>query len=239
MEASPLVTFGMATLASVVAAAFVLLYVRAIRAQDGNTARAGLRASLIVGGWMALFAALALSGVLALTELRPPPFMLVVLATLVFAVGLALSRVGEAFARGLPLWWLIGAQGFRLPLELVMHQAANEQVMPAEMSYGGYNFDIATGISALGVAALLAKRKAPVWLPWAWNLLGSLLLANILSVAIIATPMLHAFGSEPEHLNTWVFYFPFIWLPTVLVAAALFGHVVVFRALRRQTFSIG
>jgi hypothetical protein len=32
-------------------------------------------------------------------------------------------------------------------------------------------------------------------------------------------------------VNTWVFYFPYVWLPTILVQAALFGHVVIFRRL--------
>ena len=32
----------------------------------------------------------------------------------------------------------------------------------------------------------------------------------------------------------WVAHFPFVWLPSVLVAAALAGHVLVFRRLRME-----
>jgi hypothetical protein len=64
----------------------------------------------------------------------------------------------------------------------------------------------------------------------AWNVMGSALLAVIVAVAFAATPLVRAFG--PEHVNRWVLYFPYVWLPTVLVQAALFGHIVVFRRLR-------
>ena len=32
---------------------------------------------------------------------------------------------------------------------------------------------------------------------------------------------------------TFVTYTPFVWLPAVMVVAALAGHLVIFRALRR------
>ena len=50
-------------------------------------------------------------------------------------------------------------------------------------------------------------------------------------VALLATPMVHAFGTEPAHLNTWVAYFPFVWLPAGLVSAAVLGHVLLWRRL--------
>jgi small-conductance mechanosensitive channel len=66
----------------------------------------------------------------------------------------------------------------------------------------------------------------------AWNALaGTLLLAVIVVVAIASLPLFHAYGAEPAHLNTWVAYFPFVWLPAALVSAALFGHVVLWRRL--------
>ncbi|WP_437619875.1 hypothetical protein [Sorangium sp. So ce1151] len=35
-------------------------------------------------------------------------------------------------------------------------------------------------------------------------------------------------------MNTWVCCPPFVWLPAVMVMAALFGHVVVARRLRAE-----
>ena len=132
--------------------------------------------------------------------------------------------------KGLPLAVLIGFQSFRFPLELLMHRAATEGVMPAQMSYSGRNFDIVSGISAVVVALLIWRRAAGRSLAVIWNIAGALLLANILVVALVSTPALAAFG--PDRLNTWVCYPPFVWLPTVFVVLAIAGHLLVARKLR-------
>ena len=59
-----------------------------------------------------------------------------------------------------PVWLLIAFHGFRLPLELIMHEAATEGVMPPQMTFTGLNFDITTGATALLVAALSARVYA-------------------------------------------------------------------------------
>ena len=63
-------------------------------------------------------------------------------------------------------------------------------------------------------------------------MLGLVLLVNIVVVAILSTPPFAAFG--PARLNVFVTYPPFVWLPTVLVLAALAGHLVIFRAIIRR-----
>lgn len=193
-------------------------------------------AALVAIAWLAAYGALAATGVLARFDARPPPMMLLLPLPLVAGVAWALSRDGAAMARDVPLWALVAAQGFRLPLELAMHRAATAGVMPPQMSFGGYNFDIVTGATALLLAPLVASGRAPRALVLAWNVMGSLLLLAIVAIAMAASPMLHAFG--PDAVNTWVAYVPFVWLPSVLVAVAGAGHVLVFRALSiRSRFS--
>jgi len=99
-----------------------------------------------------------------------------------------------------------------------------------QMSYAGQNFDIVTGTLAIPVALLAAFNRAPLALIRVWNLLGLALLLNVVIVAIASLPVFAAFG--PDRLNTWVADAPFVWLPGVLVPAALFGHVLTFRRLR-------
>lgn len=186
---------------------------------------------LALGGsliWMGLTGGLAVSGVLARFDVRPPPLAFLFAGTVALGIALGVSRVGGRIAQGLPLHVLVLAQGFRLPLELVMHAAAAEGTMPRVMSYGGYNFDIVTGASALLVGALL-KRGAPRTLAIAWNALGVVLLGVIIMVALLSSPLVRAFGDD--QLNTWVAYVPFVWLPSILVACAIAGHIVVWRRL--------
>jgi len=61
-----------------------------------------------------------------------------------------------------------------------------------------------------------------------WNVTGQLLLIAIVIIAFAATPVFRAFGDD--QLNTWVTEFPYVWI-AVMVAAALFGHVVTLRKL--------
>lgn len=190
--------------------------------------RAGLF-TLVVGAWLAAAAALGLNGFFAQDGL-PPRFMFLLLPTLALPLLFGLSRTGAQLAKA-PLSLLVAFHAFRLPLELVMHQAAAEGVMPPQMTFTGMNFDIMTGVTALIVAALAARGWAPRWLLLGWNALGTLLLVVILAIAVASLPAFAAFGDEPARLNTWVAYFPFVWLPAGLVSAAVLGHVVLWRRL--------
>jgi hypothetical protein len=113
-----------------------------------------------------------------------------------------------------------------------MHDMYERGIMPGQMSYSGLNFDIITGAAAIPVALLTATGRSGRLLVAAWNLLGLALLANVVTVAILATPRFRYFGDD--HLNTWVMYPPFVWLPAVMVVAALAGHLLIFRALSRR-----
>lgn len=229
--ASLVVSGGIAALSVLVAALFIAGV--SCTGDAAGRARRALIAVALTSLWMGGAYLVAGTGSLARFDRDPPPFVLLLLAVLALAGGLGLSSLGERLARRLPLAALVLAQGFRLPLELVMHRAADEGVMPRQMSFDGYNFDILTGATALLLGAALALRlRVPRALVLAWNVGGSLLLCNIVTVAVLSTPRLHRFGTDPGQLNTWVFYPPFVWLPTVLVAAALLGHVLIFRALR-------
>jgi hypothetical protein len=79
------------------------------------------------------------------------------------------------------------------------------------------------------VATLVASGRATRGIVLAWNLLGLALLTNVVIVAMLSTPVFAAFG--PDRLDVFVTYPPFVWLPAVMVLAALAGHLIVFRAL--------
>ncbi len=228
-EASALVTWAMGLLPVAVVALVGLLVHRSVSAPRRR--RVTILFGLGAAGWLGLAGGLAHAGVLADFSRRPPPLMLLLVPTIGLAAWLASSRVGREVSRSAPLWALVGLHAFRLPLELVMHQAAREGVMPAQMSFAETNFDIFSGASAVVVAALAWSGRASRGLVLAWNAIGSALLVVIVVIAVSSLPVFRAFGDEPARLNTWVAYFPFVWLPAGLVASALFGHLVLWRRL--------
>jgi hypothetical protein len=230
--ASPLVTGGFIVLPLLVGVGFVLACEWAGR-RLGEPAAVRRRRAVGVGAaafaWFVITALAAASGVLRRFDAFPSPFAGLVLAVTALGIAVPCSPLGSKLVRGLPLWVLVGSQVFRFPLELVMHQAYVEGVMPVQMSYSGQNYDILTGISAGLLGWWLARRRVPRWVVAAWNLLGLVLLANVVTVAILSTPIFRWFGDD--RLNTFVTYPPFVWLPAVLVTAALMGHVLVWRKL--------
>jgi hypothetical protein len=229
-----LVWLGIPGIAATLAVLFVLANRRAAQ-RGGLTADAVRRrthaAALLILGWCALQGAAAGSGLLARFDARPPPLALFLAAVVAGAVGFGVSRFAAPLARSLPLAGLVGFQAFRLPLELVMHEAARAGVMPSLLSFAGWNFDIATGTLAIPVAALVAAGRAPRWLVPAWNALGLAALGMIAVIAIGTAPFVQAFG--PGQVNGWVAWLPFVYLPGVMVAAALVGHILVLRRLRQ------
>jgi hypothetical protein len=148
-------------------------------------------------------------------------------------VGIGTSRLGYRLATTVPLAVLVGWQVFRVPLELLMHQAAAEGVMPPQMSYSGLNYDIVTGATAPVVAGLIAAGRAPRLLVQAWNAMGLLLVLTVITIGFLSAPVpFRVFHNEPA--NVWITQFPFVWLPAVMVATALLGHILVFRRLRQE-----
>ena len=198
-------------------------------APAAHAARAAGLTLVAAALWMLLTWAAAASGLLQSWERTPPSFAILIAATLALALALAFSPVGGRLARFVPLWALVLVQAFRLPLELAMHALYERGIMPRQMSFSGRNFDVVTGATALLVAALACSGG---WrrLVAAWNVMGLALLVNVVAIAILSTPRLRFFG--PDRLSTFVTYTPFVWLPAVMVLAALAGHLVIFRALR-------
>lgn len=200
-------------------------------AETDAARRRALTVTLAVAtAWMTATWAAAERGVLRQWDATPPPFALLVAGIVGLAVAMAFTGYGTRLAHGLPLWTLVAVQGFRMPLELAMHTMYERGIMPVQMSYSGRNFDIVTGITAILVAWLVASRRGGRRLVLAWNVLGLALLLNVVTIAILSTPRFAYFGEE--RLNVWVTYPPFVWLPSVMVLAALAGHLLIFRALR-------
>lgn len=230
-QGSPVLHAAFVTLTVAVAALFpAAVYWSGLRTglEQARAGRQALMAGVVAALWVALSGAVAATGQL---HFSPPPTMLVAFAaTFAGAIGLACSPLGLRLALRLPLAALVGYQGFRVAVELLLHRAYVEGLMPVQMSYAGRNFDIASGITAIGVAVWLAAGGRSTRVVFAWNTLGTALLANILGVALLSAPTpFRVFTNEPS--NVWITRAPWVWLPTVLVFAAVAGHALVYRRL--------
>ena len=163
---------------------------------------------------------------------HPPLFVVFVIPLFLGFIGFALSRHGLALTRHLDWKVLVGLQMFRLPLELLMLRATLVGIMPREFSMLGYNFDVLSGVFSILLFIYLLKTEKPsMRFIWIWNIFGMTCLLAIGILAVLTSPTVHAFGAAPEHINTWVLYFPYTYLPVLLVNFAIMGHVLATRKL--------
>jgi hypothetical protein len=219
-----------------VEAVFVLTVLAVFFAFTGaarGLGRTGLVWTLPVVAWLALSAALSRGGWLGQFDARPPWFLVWLAMTALGTLALALSPFGARLAESLGWGSLIGFQVFRVPVEWVLVQLGRAGVAPPQMTLDGWNYDVVTGVTAPIVAWLAATgRTGPRGLAL-WNALGLVLLAIVVGTAMLSTPTpIRVFTNEPA--LTFVATPPWFLLPGFLVPAALFGHVVAFRKLRRM-----
>lgn len=218
-SASPLsVACFMAIVLVVVAAKLLALW----RARTSARWFARLAAAYVA--WLSLLAALVISGRMPSLPLLGFP----VFFGSVLLVGLAagLSPVGQRLAETTPLAALVGFQAFRLPLEIVLHSWAAQGTIPGTMTWTGQNWDIVSGIAALFAAPLANRFRAAAW---AANIIGSVLLLNVIRVALMSAPLPFGWGQQPPLLLA--LHLPYMLIGPVCVGGALIGHLVLTRKL--------
>lgn len=185
-----------------------------------------------VAVWLALTGLAGWLGLVRDFQRLPPPMFALFVAGVVLTVVAALSRIGSRLLAEAGIPWLVGLQAFRIAVEVFLDWGHRVGVVPVQMTFEGRNWDIVSGVSAAYVAWLASRKRAPHWLILLWNCVGLALLLNIVVIAILSMPTpLRRFHNEPA--NTFVAYFPYVWLPAFLVQVALFSHLLVFRWLRQ------
>lgn len=204
---------------------FVLIAVDFTNRSDGDSGRRRTRrVALGVFATLGVFSAVVGSGLPATDPTVWVPALF--LGCNALAVAFAFSAQGRKLALWLPWWALVAFQAFRLPLELVLHDWVEVGTIPPTMTWTGSNFDILTGFAAILVALFGSHSRRMVW---AFAVLGSVLLANVARVAVMSSPLPFAWSVTPP--LALALHLPYAWILPVCVGGALFGHLVLFRAL--------
>ena len=173
---------------------------------------------------------LVATGLVALSDALRGFSLSLFTALMILTGGVAFSRVGTVLVAAIGPVGLIGFQFFRVPVAVFLRGMYQAGQAPVQITYVGLNFDIFVGLTAPAMAWLVWRGKVGFYAIWAWNAIGLMLLAEAIVIAILSMPTeFRVFTNEPT--STFATYAPYIWLPTVLAPAALFGHLLVLRWL--------
>ena len=176
--------------------------------------------------WMLFQAVFALSGFYLHTESLPPRLpVFAVLPAVILIVICFLTSSGRDFIEKLPLKSLTILHVIRIPVELTLAWLFEQGLIPQVMTFHGWNYDILSGILSILVTLIAFwGNKINTTLLVAFNVIGLLLLTNIVTIAILAvqSPMQELAFDQP---NRGVLYFPYIWLPAMIVPIVLFCHL--------------
>lgn len=185
----------------------------------------------VLAGWMALQLVAAFAGFYQRTDTIPPRLALLIGPPLVVIISLFASKWGRQFLDSLRLDQLTILHTIRIVVEIVLFLLYTYKAVPEVMTFEGRNFDILAGLTAPFVYYLtfvrkqLSRRALLVW-----NIVCLGLLTNIVLTALLAAPT--AFQQTSfDQPNIAIQYFPFGWLPSVVVPIVLLAHLSAIRQL--------
>ena len=181
--------------------------------------------------WMLIQAIISLTGFYQIPNSMPPRFVLLIGPGLIFSILLLVTKWGKEFIDKLDLKTLTLMHSIRVPVEITLFFVYSAGLIPVLMTFEGNNFDIISGITAPVIFYLVFIRKTlNKTALLLWNFLCIALLINVLIIAILSaqTPFQKLAFDQP---NIGVTFFPFIWLPCVIVPIVLIGHLSAIRQL--------
>src|SRR5215469_5651999 len=228
----------------VMAIALSLIWLGAARmptsAKSRYTTAAVLSAALI--GWEALAQYLGSANTYLATIENPPavPTILFGLLIPLAVAAIALWR-SESIARlvsAIPLHWLVAAQVYRVGGGIFLVLWADGR-LPWQFALPAGIGDVATGIAAVVVAALLTQNaNGARRLTYAWCLFGIADLVVAITMGAMTSPgRVHLLAFDAP--NLLVTAYPLVMVPTFAVPLALILHGLVLWRVRRKTDQTG
>lgn len=213
---------------AVVAAAVLGLAGRYLPRGTAAAIRIGLPAWLLYVGLLGYF------GVVRSAALRPLGIAFIIGPVVLFIVLFVARSVGGGrIALAVPLWVLLGLQGYRIGVELFLHQLWLGGLAPKMLTFEGANVDILIGLSAPLIGWVSTRGRPGLKLALAWNVLGLLALANVAVRSALTAPgplnLIHA-----EVPNLALGTFPFMFIPGFFAPLAVVLHVLAIRSLRSR-----
>lgn len=191
-----------------------------------KTAQRFLRCLVVYLVCLGVFSGVVISGVVQVRFLPIAPLLLIFV--LLCAVYIALSEIGKRVSDKISLKILTGAQGFRLPLEILLHHWVRLGTVPQTMTWNGQNYDIVSGVLCLFAMPFVVRSRT---LTFSAHSISFLLLLNVIRVVVMSSPL--PFSWHLDNPILLIAFFPYALIVPLFVGSALAFHLIAFRVMWR------
>ncbi|MDP5120130.1 MAG: hypothetical protein NWQ46_00935 [Spirosomaceae bacterium] len=184
--------------------------------------------------WIVIQGIIASTGFYTKTDTIPPRFVLVLLPPIVTIILLFSLPKGRTFINNLHSKNLTYLHTSRIFVELVIWWLFLSKLAPEDITFEGNNFDILAGLTAPFIAYFgIHKKLISNKLILIWNVICLGLLLNVVITGVLSSPLpFQQFNfAQP---NVGMLYFPYVFIPGVVVQLVLFSHLVEIRRLLRN-----
>ena len=198
--------------------------------------------SVVLIGWQAVAQYLGSANTYLATIENPPAVPTILFGLLiplaVAAIALWRSQSIARLVSAIPLHWLVAAQVYRAGGGIFLVLWADGR-LPWQFALPAGIGDVATGIAAVVVAALLARNAVGAHrAAYAWCLFGIADLVVAITMGAMTSPgQVHLLAFDAPNLLMTAY--PLVMVPTFAVPLALMLHGLVLWRLRRETASTG
>lgn len=197
--------------------------------------RTRILSAFVLFDWILLQGLLSWNGIYSNYPQAMPPYLLLfaVFPCVLVILVLMLSPVGRRFQNSLSQDALVLIHTVRIPVEFGLYLLYRHQLVPQLMTFEGRNFDILAGLSALLMFGLLRTHRLNRMLLIGWNVIGLVLLLNIVVHGLLSapSPIQQLAFDQP---NVALLHFPYALLPAFIVPVVLWAHLSSLRLAFRQ-----
>jgi uncharacterized membrane protein len=187
----------------------------------------------VFGLWIVFLAVASLSGFTSDFSSLPPKMFIVVVPPLIGIILLVKNWKSTDYLSSISPYSLIYLQIFRVPVEIILWYLHQQNKIPIQMTFEGLNYDIISGFLPFLVVILMKYSPSNAKnIGITYNVVGLLLLLNIVVIAILSFPTPFRYFME-EPTNTLLSHYPAILLPGLLVPIAYYAHIYSIKQLMR------
>jgi hypothetical protein len=189
---------------------------------------------IVIIAWLVIQSAIAVTGFFTVTNSLPPRFLLLIVLPFAGIIATLSTVKGKSFVDGFDMKTLTLLHTLRIPIEIVLLLLFLNKALPQLMTFEGRNFDLISGITAPLIYYFgFKKRRLGTKSMLIWNFICLFILLFTVSNAVLSAPFpFQKFAFDQPTIA--VLYFPFIWLPAIVVPLVIFSHLVSIRLLLKE-----